>query len=327
MTTTPTIWIAGTSYRTASCVQTLMADERFLVRGVITPVAKPMGRKKLLTPNPVAGIAEEYTLPTIFVEEERLNRAVKTQLEPHSPPDLLLVVDFGYFVPKWLLSWPTIAPINIHPSALPAWRGSSPGQFVLLYAEKSSAVTTMVMNEGLDTGPIITQFPFQVDETWNTQQYYQHAFALVNTHLGDTLLAFIAHPEKVIPQPEESPTPIARKITTEDGRIEWNVLLALLKQQQAPDWAPIGGISPLLLEAQAEKANIYQVIRHACKALSPWPGLWTIAPTIKGEKRVKILELHSSATHALQLGKLQVEGQQPADWQQLKSLIPSLKKV
>jgi methionyl-tRNA formyltransferase len=67
----------------------------------------------------------------------------------------LLVVDFGYLIPTWLLQLPAIAPLNIHPSELPKWRGSSPGQFALLFKNlgretTQTAVTLMVMNEGLD---------------------------------------------------------------------------------------------------------------------------------------------------------------------------------
>lgn len=346
------IWVAGTSQRTASCLQTLLADDRICVEGVLTPFPQrnhrvktqvlaeesPTGRSASnmsvsdlkaaldageLTPNPVHSLALTHQLATVLVTSNRIDGFVRHQIEEFSRPDILLVVDFGYFIPSWLLAWPMRAPINIHPSQLPRWRGSSPGQFALLYGEVESAVTVMVMNEGLDTGPVITQLPFPVEATWTSAEYYAAAFTLINQHLVEILLAFDPH-QKLIPQPEESPTPIARKLNREDGFISWSVLKQLLAGTIAVDEAPIGELSPLMLEAQGEMADIYRVIANAYRAMTPWPGLWTQVSTSKGEKRLKILrlELVENPHRHLELTLVQLEGQQPATPASLKSLVP-----
>lgn len=284
--------IAGSTARTLLCAQALAADPRFVVVGVLTPTPKPIGRKKILTKNPMQIWAEENQIPVSLVEKK-----LTSDLQPPIC-DFLLVVDFGYIVPRWLLDLPTIAPVNIHPSLLPRWRGSSPGQFVLAFGEKESAVTIMVMDEQLDHGAIITQLPFTVGADWTTSEYYAHAFALATKSLPDILVRFSQDTSLVTQQPDVSSTQTARQLTRDDGFIPYQTLLSLLNQETPKEPIPF-------LENYKLITNNYKLY-DLWRGLSPWPGLWTL---VDG-KRMKLLSMHMDAEKLI-LDEIQIEGEKP----------------
>lgn len=303
------IALAGSTERTVICADAIISDERFEVPWVLTPSPRIVGRKKKLTQNPLHKWAQEHKIATTLVEK-KINEEVKNSVMVAGNTDFLLVVDFGYMIPQWLLELPKIAPLNIHPSLLPRWRGSSPGQFVLLYGEKESAVTLMVMNEGLDSGPIITQLPFTVQENWTQLEYYLYSFGLIKEKLADLLADFAEGELTATPQPTNSPTPVARRLTREDGFIEWSALHDALQGKETSH------LNPLLAEALSAHPNSINLIHAAQLALSPWPGLWTLV----NNQRMKILSCHVEHG-SLVLDQVQLEGKQPASWSQVQTSI------
>lgn len=284
--------VAGSTIYTSQCAQTFLNHDQFELVYAITPTPKPVGRKKALIPNPVDQLFTEHDLPVIRVDK-KLNE-LKDRILELPVPDLLLVVDFGYIIPKWLLELPKVAPLNVHPSLLPRWRGSAPGQYVLLAGEKESAVTLMKINELVDQGPIIAQKKFSVSSEWNHQDYYDFAFNLICQDLPELCLKY-TQSRKETPQPVESPTPYAEKLKKEHGFVDWNNLTEDKSNQDAC--------------SQWERAS---------RAYYPWPGLWTVVPTHKGEKRMKILQLDCVDGRVV-LKKVQFEGQEPALWNQVKN--------
>ncbi len=303
LSSTPlSVVIAGSTEHARMCASAIFADPRFHVTGVITPTPKPSGRKKIVQPNPLHSFAVAHDRPLVIVEtklnqefQERLQRMIKR-------PDILLVVDFGYIVPDWMLSWPTNAPVNVHPSDLPKYRGSSPGQFAIAFGEKESAVTVMVMDSKLDHGPIITKVPFTIDPAWLVKDYYQHAFTLMREKLSSILFDFVQNPSKVEPQPDESPTHTARMLKREDGFIPFETLKALLTNQTSPE--PI----PFLLHFGQESTP--QSLYNMYRGFHPWPGLWTRVLIENEEKRLKLLKL-SYDGKKLSLTTVQLEGKTP----------------
>lgn len=317
-----TIGLAGTTIHTVHCAAALRQAAGFEIAWVLTPPPQPIGRRQELTPNPVQQWAAEQQLPIIPVTG-KLAPELQTQLAVQ--PDVLLVVDFGYLVPRWLLEWPKLAPINIHPSLLPRWRGSSPGQFVLLSGETESAVTIMIMGAGLDTGPLLWQQRFPVDPTWTQTEYYRHSFALAATALPQVLRQLAAGQLTPHPQPAASPTPTARRLAKSDGFIPWKVL-AKAARINSVDQENLGADSPaeLLVELQSfTKADWPTLIAHAVRGLSPWPGVWTLMPTAKGPKRLKILAVSQTPAGHLELTRVQLEGLQPTGWAQVKNQLAS----
>ncbi|PWU23233.1 hypothetical protein C5B42_03655 [Candidatus Cerribacteria bacterium 'Amazon FNV 2010 28 9'] len=301
-----TIAIAGSTAHTAQCAEAILNDPRFQITSIFTPAPKPVGRKKTVTPNPLHMFAQQHTIPTILIEE-KINEQVKQYVETLTQPDLLLVVDFGYFLPNWLLSWPTLAPINIHPSDLPKFRGSSPGQFVLLFGETQSAVTLIRMDNKLDHGPIITKLSFAISPTWTTKEYYSHAFDLIAKELPTLLAEFVHNPTQGTTQPDGSPTPLARQQKRDDGYIP----LAHVQQAMGIRATPTTPIP--LLDGYALTPNAEQLY-NMWRALTPWPGVWTVVNTKEGNKRVKLVECSFTNNHLI-IRTIQVEGKNPKPFQ------------
>lgn len=311
------VGLAGSTERTRLMAESLATDPAFQVVWSLTPPPQPVGRQQTVTTNPVELWSREHAVPVIHVPH-KLDAAVQAQVEALTTEqaiDILLVVDFGYLVPDWLLQLPKVAPLNIHPSALPRWRGSSPAQFCLLYADPTSAVTLMIMSQGLDEGPVIASLPFAVDPTWTTTDYYRVSFELMADQLPDLVKQFVAQPTSS-PQPPTSPTPIAKRLSKTDSFIEWPIVAA------AAGWLPADATtasSSLLKDVFETTPDWPTVLERATRAFAPWPGLWTLIPTGKGEQRLKILATHLDHSR-LVLDTVQLEGKQPSTWAQLKSV-------
>lgn len=319
------IAIAGSTQYTRWCAETLATDPDFSITHILTPTPRLIGRKQTLTQNPLHAWAIANNIPCSLIGE-RADQTIRAALLTLPKPDILLVVDFGYFIPKWLLEWPVVGPLNIHPSALPRWRGSSPGQFPLLYGDDTSAVTLMIMNEAFDAGPLLQQIPFMVDPNWTAQEYYQHAFKLITQQLPTLLKEFATGQLSPTPQPEESPTPVARKLNRDDGFVSWSLFQRLIAGTQVPDQCDFHDVSPALLDTFSATGNIYLVVERAIRALSPWPGIWTEVPTAVGRKRLKILSsrLEHDAeiiNYTLTPYQVQLEGKQPTYWNQIKGTL------
>ncbi|MBT4124651.1 MAG: hypothetical protein HN981_01920 [Candidatus Pacebacteria bacterium] len=292
-----TIWIAGSTHRTTQVAKTLHQDSRFSVTHIITPSPRKIGRKQEEKNNPLHQFALDNKITTTLVDK-KIDSSIKEKLEKVKKPDILIVVDFGFLIPSWLLDLPKIAPLNIHPSLLPRWRGSTPGPSVLLHGDKKSAVTLMIMNEKMDEGPILSQIPFTVDPTWTQTEYYQTSFDLICEKLGDHIEQFLQ--KKIIPsiQPTKSPTPTALKLTKEKAFISWNEIKNAMQN--------------------GEKAT---EIERASRAFYPWPKLWTKVITNKGKKRFIIHSCFIDEKKHLQLDKVQLEGKSINNWSEIKNSV------
>ncbi len=225
------IVIAGSTHHTRLIAETLHTDTLQIV-GCITPQPKLVGRKQILTPNPLHDWAMFHQIPSVLIDK-KIERSLESgmhqqfgQLDQALPfCDILLVVDFGYYVPGWLLQKARIAPLNIHPSLLPRWRGSSPGQFALLYGDNPSAVSLITVAKQMDQGAIWYQPTFEVQPEWNAAAYYQHAFSKIAADLPTVFTEISQGNRTAVDQPLESPTPTARKINKPDCFVPWNVTL------------------------------------------------------------------------------------------------------
>lgn len=132
-----------------------LAASRHEIALVVTAGAKPAGRGSRPRPTAVATAARDLNLPLAEVETARSGTGFERLVS--ATPDVLVVVAYGEILPGPVLNVPVIAPVNLHFSLLPELRGASPVQHALLLGLERTGVTTMVMDEGLDTGPILLQ--------------------------------------------------------------------------------------------------------------------------------------------------------------------------
>lgn len=130
-----------------------LCDEGFEVVGAVTQPDKPKGRGYVMLPPPVKEAAVERGID-VYQPVTLRDGAFKSELEALAP-DVIVVAAYGKILPSYILNYPRLGCVNIHASVLPRWRGAAPIQRCIMEGDTFSGVTTMLMDEGLDTGDIL----------------------------------------------------------------------------------------------------------------------------------------------------------------------------
>ncbi|KKR49204.1 MAG: Methionyl-tRNA formyltransferase [Candidatus Magasanikbacteria bacterium GW2011_GWC2_40_17] len=141
----------GTQEFAKEILEKLISDKNFSIELVITPPDKPIGRKKEIFFSPVKNLALKEKIK-VEQPENLKNTALNLNFF-----DVGVVAQYGFLIPKKILEMPKFGMINVHTSLLPLYRGPSPLQSAILNNEKNTGVTIMKMDEGMDTGPILSQ--------------------------------------------------------------------------------------------------------------------------------------------------------------------------
>lgn len=306
------VGFCGSGEYSVRCADALATNEKFQISWVVTPPPRPAGRGKKLQASALQLWAEERQIPVSQVESGL--GALRPTLHELPKIQYLLVVSFGYLIPEWLLELPEIAPVNVHPSTLPQYRGSSPGQFALLYGETESSVSIMTMNAKFDEGAIITRLPFSLEATETQTSYYDRAFELASQKLATTLLEY-SETRHVTPQPEPPENAVlARRLSREDGFLPYEFLQKAqeIGSQVAREHVT-SELSPAVQELIQHQPNLTlaETVDRAVRALTPWPGVWTIVPSYKDKTnvRLKIWETAITPQGNAKLVALQYEGE------------------
>lgn len=196
-----------------------LADAGHEIAAVVTQPDKPKGRGKAMQPTPVKETALALGLPVLQPGKVRDESFLK-QMETIRP-DVIVVVAFGQIIPPALLAMPPLGCINVHASLLPAYRGAAPIQWAVIDGQKESGVTIMRMDEGLDTGDMISRVtvPLAEDETGGS--LFEKLSEAGAKLLVETLPSLEQGTAVLEKQPEDSPTPYAAMITKKMGDICW----------------------------------------------------------------------------------------------------------
>ena len=230
--------------------------EREWVVGVITQPDRPAGRGLRLRPPPVKVVAAELGLEVF--QPGSINRPESLEYLRALAPDLMVVAAFGQLLKKPVLELPTRGCINIHASLLPKYRGAAPIQWAIIRGERWSGVTVFLMDEGMDTGPILLQRAVRIGED-ETAGELEERLAQVGAELiVDTVEGYLRGEIRPKPQPEEGI--LAPKIREEDTRIPWS--------------------------------KTARQIHNLVRGLSPTPGAYT---TFRG-KRIKVYRTRPSGS-------------------------------
>jgi methionyl-tRNA formyltransferase len=133
---------------------------------VVSQPDRPVGRKQTIEATPVKQTAIDLGLPVTQPDKIRNNTEFRAQLEAIAP-DAIVVVAYGRIIPPWMLALPRLGCINLHGSLLPKYRGAAPIQWAVAMGETVMGNTTMLLEEGLDTGPMLLQqeVPVEPDQT------------------------------------------------------------------------------------------------------------------------------------------------------------------
>ena len=290
---------AGTPAAALPSLQALLDSDHELAAVVTRPDA-PAGRGRALRPSPVRELAQSAGVEVLTPRSPR-EQAFLEQLRGLAP-DCCPVVAYGALVPRAALDIPPAGWVNLHFSLLPAWRGAAPVQHALLAGDEVTGASTFLLEEGLDTGPVLGVLTEQVRPADTAGDLLGRLAIAGAGLLVATLDGLAAGTLQPVPQPADGVS-LAPKIGVEDARVDW----------------------------AAPALRVDRVVR----ACTPAPGAWTtlrgrrvkLGPVELTDRRLPAGELHGdlvgTATTAVRLGTVRPEGKgemAAVDW--LRGLRP-----
>lgn len=230
----------GTPEFALPSLEQLMSAAGCQVVGVYTQPDRPAGRHRVVVPPPVKTAALAYGLPVF--QPERLRQPADIAALAELRPDVIVVAAFGQLLRPAVLAIPPKGVINVHPSLLPRHRGASPVAAAILAGDQQTGVTIMLMDPGLDTGPILSQQALPIDPLDTTGTLTTKLAQAGAKLLLQTLPLWLE--DRITPQPQDdAQATYAPRIHKEEGLIDW----------------------------QLSALEIWRRVR----AYNPWPGAFT----------------------------------------------------
>jgi len=210
----------GTPQFAVPSLERLLSQSGVEVLAVVTQPDKRRGRGSELMPSPVKAIALQHSLPIwqparIKKDAETLDNLRRTQA------DAFIVVAYGQILSPEILEMPRLGCINAHGSLLPKYRGAAPIQWSLYHGERETGITTMLMDAGMDTGPMLLKATTPIGEFENAQDLAKTLAAQAADLLIDTLLGLDQGTIQPIPQDDAQAT-YAPLIQKQDYLLDWN---------------------------------------------------------------------------------------------------------
>ncbi len=259
----------GTAELACASLRRLCLDPSFRVIAVVTQPDRPKGRELKLQVSPVKAAALRENL-TVLQPERARSEPFVTELKELSP-DLIVVAAYGQILPPAVLEIPPLGCVNVHASLLPKYRGAAPIQWAILNDESETGVTIMKMDAGLDTGAVLAQAATPIAPEDDAPSLHDRLARFGADLLLKTIPDYAAG--KIIPRPQPAAgATYARKITREDGRLDW-------PQPARALW-------------------------NRVRALKPWPGTFTLLPATHKSRLLKIWSAEIERQFAGDPGKI-----------------------
>jgi methionyl-tRNA formyltransferase len=231
-----------------------LVDAGHDVIAVYARAPKPAGRGQQERRTPVHELALRLGLPV------RTPKSLKNEAEAQAfealDLDAAVVVSYGHILPKRFLDAPVLGCINIHGSLLPRWRGAAPIHRAILAGDSETGVTTMHMDEGLDTGAMLLAERTPISAADTAETVHDRLAELGARLIVSTLDGLLAKTLEAVPQSEAGVT-YAHKLGKEEGALDWRRPAAELERK--------------------------------VRAFDPWPGTWFDVATESGSERIKVL--------------------------------------
>lgn len=198
------------------------------VLAVYTQPPRPAGRGQKEQPSPVQRAAERHGIP-VRVPKTLRDAAAEAEFKALGA-DLAVVAAYGLILPKAILDAPLRGCLNIHASLLPRWRGAAPIQRAIEAGDPESGITIMVMEEGLDTGPMLLAERVPIGPQTTAAMLHDALAALGAKLIVRALAGLESGALLPVPQPAEGVT-YAKKIAKEEARLDWRAPAALLERR------------------------------------------------------------------------------------------------
>lgn len=218
----------------------LHADADFVIDGVITQPDRPRGRGQKTASSRIKEAALKAGIQVH--QPEKIKSEAAREILKRMAPDAVVIIAYGQIIPRDLLEIPKLGWINLHASLLPRYRGAAPIQRAILHGDTRTGITTMRIDSGLDTGPILAQLEMEIGRDETAPELMARMSEAGAPLVADTLRKLARGEIEPRPQNNAAAT-LAPPLRKDEGQIDWS--------QPAPE--------------------IYNRIR----ALQPWPGTYT----------------------------------------------------
>jgi methionyl-tRNA formyltransferase len=217
---------AGTPAFAVPCLQALLSSSHEVV-AVYTQPDRKAGRGLRLQASPVKQLALQANVP---VEQPVTLAEAQTQMRLEAyQADVMIVVAYGLILPSAVLSLPRLGCLNVHGSLLPRWRGATPMQQAILAGDAETGISFMLMDAGLDTGPVLRQQVVSLDPTWNTAQLHDVLAMLGAEHLLEVIQDWSDATIQAQAQRQDEVT-YAPKIKKQDAEVDWSGSASVLQR-------------------------------------------------------------------------------------------------
>lgn len=190
------------------------------VKAVLTQPDRPKGRGKMVAMSPVKELAVEYNIPVYQPIRLRKEQEIIDKIK-EIEPDFIVVVAFGQILSKEVLDIPKYGCINLHGSLLPRFRGAAPINYAVMAGDKVSGNTTMLMDEGLDTGDMLLKNEVEIDDEMTAGELYDKLMQTGAPLLLDTLNKLVNN-EIVKEKQDDTLTCYAHLLNRDMANIDWN---------------------------------------------------------------------------------------------------------
>ncbi len=197
----------------------ILIRSRHEVAAVVTQPDRPKGRGRKTAVSPVKRLAGKHNL-TVLQPKKASDPDFVQELRTVAP-DLIVVVAYGEILKPQLLEVPERGAVNLHASLLPRYRGSSPIQAAILNGDKVTGVTTILMDEGMDTGDVLGQAEVPINDDDDAGTLHDNLARVGAEVLLQTVDRIESGAAAPVPQDHELAT-YTKKLTKEDGLIDWN---------------------------------------------------------------------------------------------------------
>jgi methionyl-tRNA formyltransferase len=286
----------GTGDIGAPTLQALQQSTEHELAAVVTKIDKPVGRDQRIEPPPIKQALAAAKTKIPILQPARIRDRDAIEQVRGLQPDVIVVMAYGQILPREMLQIPSVACLNLHASLLPRWRGAAPVQAAIVAGDRQTGITTMYMDEGLDTGDILLQQKIEISSRDTGGSLHDRLARIAPEALLESLRLLATGNAPRVPQDHALATQ-APKLKREDGEIDW-----------------------------AEPANL---IEKKIRAYNPWPGtfmsiaiqanevrnlkIFSATVTNLGGKPGEILHrgdelLVAAGENALSLREVQLEG-------------------
>lgn len=270
------------------------------ISAVVTQAPKPVGRSQFLEYSAIDTWAYKRDLPKFFSAADIVTEEIKA--------DIGILAAYGEIIPKDVIDYFPHGILNIHPSLLPKYRGTSPVQGAIIAGERKTGVTVIKLDEELDHGPIVSSFSERIKEDDTTKELRERLFERSADFIKDLIRPYISRKISIKTQDDKKAT-YTTLVRKADGFIKPAYFKNALEGKTTnADW-DIGFMKDFTTKPAPE------IIERFVRAMQPWPQAWTNVNISGDSLRLKILSAKLE-DGKLVPEKVHLEGKTAVTWKQ-----------